>query len=160
MQNNIWLFVASLLVPTSTLILTRKSEEAAVVTLFFLGILGIALIFFAFKSINAQTKPLLAGTIFSLTLLPWIIALSAPEISIASFITMWLQPVIMNHSWYISYWVIGALINFGIFFLVALIFVILRNKNRTRWSSPFIATLTLVAFYIVTLFISSRLYEI
>jgi hypothetical protein len=159
MRNNIWLFVASLLVPSSTWILARKSEESAVVMLMFLGILGVVFVYHAFKSITDQKRPILGGTIFSITLLPWVIALSAPEISVTSFITMWIQPVSIYHSWYISYLITGACINIVIFFLGGVVFVVLRNKNRVGLISPKLATMTIVAFYILTIFITAQFFE-
>jgi hypothetical protein len=154
----IFLFVAAIVGPLTIWFLIRRAEESAIGMLFFSGIIGLALILLAFKTIDFNRKPIVGGGLFGLTLLPWLIALSAPEISISSFITMWFKCLSPDNLGYLFSWGVGLCLNFIIFSLAGMFFTKTR-RNKVTWISSLMATAILVLFYGISLFVSSQLYE-
>ena len=126
--------------------------------LFFSVIIGLVLILLAFKTIDFHRKPMVGGGLFGLTLLPWLSALSAPEISISSFITMWFKNLSPEKLGYVFSWSVGLGLNFLIFSLAGMLFIKTR-KNKVTWISSLMATVMLVLFYGISLFVSSQIYE-
>ncbi|HEY8909378.1 MAG TPA: hypothetical protein VIM51_03730 [Desulfosporosinus sp.] len=158
MRTRMILFIVSIVVPLTIWLLTRRTEESAVGMLFFSGIFGLVLIQLAFKTIDLHRKPVVGGALFGLILLPWLIALSAPEISISSFITMWFKNLSPDNLGYVFSWGVGLSLNFIIFSLAGMLFIKAR-RNKVTWISSQMATVILVLLYGISLFVSSQLYE-